>query len=59
MMRWGNNNEMILQKTDELVQLLNEKIKNDKKDISYIDGADHGYHDKEEILAEQILKFVK
>lgn len=59
MMRWGNNNEMILQKADELVQLLNEKIRNDKKDIDYIDGADHGYHNKEEILAEQILKFVK
>ncbi len=58
MMRWGNNNEMILQKADELVELLNKKITNDKKDISYIDGADHGYHDKEEILAEQILKFI-
>ena len=58
MMRWGNNNEMILQKADELVDMLNEKIANNKKDISYIDGADHGYHGKEEILAEQILKFI-
>lgn len=58
MMRWGNNNEMILQKTDELVNMLNEKIANNKKDISYIDGADHGYHEREEILAEQILKFI-
>ncbi len=59
MMRWGNNNEMILQKADEIVQLLNEKITNNQKDISYIDGADHGYHDKEDILAEQILEFIK
>ena len=59
MMRWGNNNEMILQKADELVDLLNEKITNNKKDISFIDGADHGYHDKEEMLAEQILEFIK
>ena len=58
MMRWGNNNEMILQKADELVDLLNEKITNNKKDISYIDGADHGYHEREEILAEQILNFI-
>ena len=58
MMRWGNNNEMILQKADELVDMLNEKIANNKKDISYIDGADHGYHEREEILAEQILKFI-
>ena len=59
MMRWGNNNEMILQNAEELVELINQKINNSKKDISFIDGADHGYHDKEEILAEQILEFVK
>ena len=58
MMRWGNNNEMILQKADELVDLLNDKITNNKKDISYVDGADHGYHEREEILAEQILNFI-
>lgn len=59
MMRWGNNNEMILQNAEELVELINQKINNPKKDISFIDGADHGYHDKEEILAEQILEFIK
>ena len=58
MMRWGNNNEMILQNAKELVELINRKINNPKKDISFIDGADHGYHDREEILAEQILNFI-
>ena len=58
MMRWGNNNEMILQNAEELVELINQKINNLKKDISFIDGADHGYHNREEILAEQILKFI-
>ena len=58
MMRWGNNNEMILQNAKELVELINQKINNPKKDISFIDGADHGYHDREEILAEQILNFI-
>ncbi len=58
MMRWGNNNEMILQNAEELVELINQKINNPKKDILFIDGADHGYHNKEEILAEQILKFI-
>ena len=58
MMRWGNNNEMILQNAKELVELINQKINNPKKDISFIDGADHGYHDREEILAEQILDFI-
>lgn len=57
-MRWGNNNELILQKAEELVEKLKEKIKNEKLDISYIDGATHNYNGKEEILADQILKFI-
>ena len=59
MMRWGNSNEMIMQQADELVKMMNEKIKNNKKDIDYINGADHGYTEKEEILAEQIINFIK
>lgn len=57
-MRWGNTNEMIEQKADDLVNMLNEKIHNDFKDINYIDGADHGYTEKEEILAQEIIKFL-
>ena len=58
-MRWGNNHEMIIQKADELVNLLSDIIKNERKDIDYIDGADHGYTGKEEILAKQIVDFIK
>lgn len=57
-MRWGNDNEMILQKADELVDMVNNIIKNENKDIDYIDGANHGYENKEEELAEQIIKFI-
>ena len=57
-MRWGNNNEMILQEADELVSKLNTAIKNPRKDINYIDGADHGYTGKEKILANQIVEFI-
>ena len=32
---------------------------NENKDIDYIDGADHGYTEKETELAEQIIKFIK
>lgn len=58
-MRWGNSNEMIEQPADELVKLLNEKITNKNKDINFVDGADHGYTGKEEILASQIINFIK
>lgn len=58
-MRWGNRNEMIEQPAYELVNLLNEKIYNNNKDINYIDGADHGYTGKEEVLADQITNFLK
>lgn len=57
-MRWGNSNEMIEQSADDLVSMLNSKIKNDFKDINYIDGADHGYTGKEELLATQIVNFL-
>lgn len=59
MMRWGNDNEMILQKADELVDNMNTYIHNARKDIDYIDGANHGYNDKEELLATQIIDFIK
>lgn len=58
-MRWGNDNEMILQNADELVNIINNCIINQKKDISYIDGANHNYTGKEEILAKQIIEFIK
>lgn len=57
-MRWGNNNEMILQNADELVETVKQRVKNKQKDINFIDGADHGYHGKEEIIADQIVKFI-
>lgn len=58
-MRWGNVHELIEQDASDLAKMINEKIKNDKKDIDFIDGADHGYTDKYDILAEQIIKFLK
>lgn len=57
-MRWGNVNEMIEQDANELANMLNDEIENEYKDIDYINGADHGYHDKEELLASQIIEFI-
>jgi hypothetical protein len=57
-MRWGNDNEMIEQNAEDLVNMLNDKIKNSNKDINYIDGANHGYAGKEEILASEIINFL-
>ena len=57
-MRWGDTNEMIVQKASELVQLVSQNIKNEYKDIGYIENADHGYTGKEEVVAEQIINFI-
>ena len=57
-MRWGNDNEMILQKADELADMVSNIITNEKKDIGYIAGADHGYSTKEDTIAEQIVDFI-
>lgn len=59
MMRWGNQNEMILQNADELVNIVTNIIENKNKDIDYIDGANHQYNGKEKELAEQIIEFIK
>ena len=58
-MRWGNNNEMIVQKAEELVSIVSNILQNPNKDIDYIDEADHGYTDKEEELAKQIVNFLQ
>lgn len=58
-MRWGNDNEMIKQNAKDLVEFMNNKIKNDCKDIGYIDGANHSYSDYEESLGEQIVTFIE
>lgn len=57
-MRWGNNKELIIQKADELCENLKSKIKNSNLDIGYIDGANHSYQGKEEILANEIKNFL-
>lgn len=57
-LRWGNVHELVIQDLDELVNFLKSKIQNNKLDIGYIDGADHGYTGKEELLSNQIIKFI-
>ena len=57
-MRWGNKNELIKQNAEKLSDFINSKIDNNDKDISFIDGADHGYHDKEQLLAYEIKRFL-
>ena len=57
-MRWGNVNELISIDAKDLVKMMNEKIENNKKDINYIDGANHNYSDKEDILAKDILNWM-
>lgn len=57
-MRWGNDNEMIIQQADELSTMVNNIIANENKNIDYIDGANHSYTGKEKELAEQIVEFV-
>ncbi len=58
-LRWGNVHELVIQDLDELVKHLKQKIKNNKLDIDYVDGADHGYTGKEKLLASQIINFIK
>ena len=58
-MRWGNINELILEDAKSYSKRIEGLIKNKNKDISYIDGADHSYNGKEEILGNKIIDFIK
>ena len=58
-MRWGDTKELIEKEAKELVELMNNAIKSDKKDINYIPGADHTYDEKEEQLAIEISEFIR
>ena len=51
--------EMIEQKAPKLVEIVKDKIKNKNLDIGYIAGANHGYADHEQELANEILEFLK
>ncbi len=57
-LRWGEN-DLVVQKLDELIEFLKTKINNPKLDIGYIKNTDHGYTNKEEVLGEEIKKFLK
>ena len=56
--RWGNNKELIEREANDQVNFINSKIKNEMKDINFIDGADHSFRDKEQILADEICAFL-
>lgn len=57
-LRWGNVHDLVLKNLSNLIEILKSKIQNEKLDIGYIDGADHGYTGKEETLAKEIISFI-
>ncbi len=57
-LRWGEH-DLVIQNLDELSIFLKEKINNSNLDIGYIKDTDHGYTNKEKVLGEEIVKFIK
>lgn len=57
-MRWGSKQELITQDVNYLINTLKYKLKNKTTDINYINGANHSYSGKEEILAKEIYEFI-
>ena len=58
-MRWGTEQELIKQNVNYLVNMLKNKLNNKYFDIGYIDGANHSYYGKEDVLADEICGFLK
>ena len=44
--------------TNRFPMKINNKVKNPKKDINYIEGATHSYEGKEEVLAKELKEFL-
>lgn len=57
-LRWGET-DLVVQKLDDLIKFLKEKINNPNLDIGYVKQTDHGYTNKEEILGKEIVVFVQ
>lgn len=51
--RWGNVNEIIVQKAEEVVNIVKNKVEN--ANLGYIDGANHSFYGKEEQVIKEIL----
>lgn len=58
-MRWGTEQELIKQNVNYLVNTLKNKLNNKYFDIGYIDGANHSYYGKEDVLTDEICGFLK
>ena len=57
-MRWGNVNELIEHDSEDVVELVKNKVRNENANIGIIDGADHMYRRKEKQLASEIIEFL-
>lgn len=57
-LRWGEN-DLVIQDLNELATFLKSKLNNKNLNIGYIKDTDHGYTNKENELAQQIVDFVK
>lgn len=57
-MRWGTEQELIKQNVNYLVNMLKNKLNNKYFDVGYIDGVNHSYYGKEDVLADEICGFI-
>ncbi len=57
-LRWADN-DLVVQNIEELIEFLKEKIINLRLDIGYIKDTDHGYTNKENLLGQEIVEFLK
>jgi pimeloyl-ACP methyl ester carboxylesterase len=57
-MRYGNINETLVQEPETVARMIKQRLNKKNIDIGVINGADHSYHGKEEILAKEYADFL-
>lgn len=59
LMIWGTEKEMILQTPSKLEKILKDKITSTPLTVEFIEGANHSYVGKEDLLAKEVINFIK
>lgn len=58
LMMWGKERDLIMQKPEQLEQIVKNNVENCRLEVKFIEGTGHNYRYKEKETAEEIINFL-
>ncbi|MBO5143239.1 MAG: hypothetical protein J6C46_09705 [Clostridia bacterium] len=58
LMMWGKERDLIMQKPEQLEEIIRNNVEKSQLEIKFIEGTGHNYRCKEKETAEEMLKFL-